>query len=46
MLIDTTNAMAGWTNNDNKALVSVWGQANVQKELDGVTRNRIIFMII
>lgn len=37
------NAMVGWTNDDTKALVSLWGQANVQKELNRVTRNRIIF---
>ena len=37
-------AMAGgWTAEMTPALVSVWGQANVQSELDGVVRNRTIF---
>ena len=34
---------AGWTTEETRALVSVWGQANVQSELDGVTRNRSVF---
>ena len=34
---------AGWTNDQTRALVSVWGHANVQGQLDGVTRNRTIF---
>ena len=28
---------------ETRALVGVWGQANVQSELDGVTRNRSIY---
>ena len=36
-------AMAGgWTAQMTRTLVSVWGQANVQSELDGVVRNRTI----
>ena len=34
---------AGWTTEETRALVGVWGQANVQSELDGVTRNRSIY---
>ena len=34
---------ASWTAKETRALVGVWGQANVQSELDGVTRNRSIF---
>ena len=34
---------SGWTAEMTRALVSVWGQANVQSELDGVVRNRTIF---
>ena len=33
---------SGWTVEETRALVGVWGQANVQSELDGVTRNRSI----
>ena len=28
---------------ETRALVGVWGQQNVQSELDGVTRNRTVF---
>ena len=34
---------AGWSGEETRALVSVWGQENTQSELDGVTRNRTIF---
>ena len=33
----------GWTAEMTRALVSVWGQANVQSELDRVVQNRTIF---
>ena len=34
---------AGWTAEETRALVSVWSQTNVKNQLDGVTRNRIVF---
>lgn len=34
---------AGWTTEETRALVSIWGQENVQSELDGVQRNRTIY---
>ena len=34
---------AGWTTEETGALVSIWGQANVQNKLDGIARNRTIF---
>ena len=37
---------AGWSNEETRALVSVWGQANVQSELDSVARNRVVFQRI
>ena len=33
----------GWTYDRTKALISIWGQEGVQRELDGVARNRTIF---
>ena len=36
-------AGAGWSAEETKALISLWGQANVQSQLDGVTRNRSIY---
>ena len=35
-----------WTNEETRSLVSVWGQANMQVELDGIKRNRTIFETI
>ena len=34
---------AGWTTEETGALVSIWGQANVQNELDGIASNRTVF---
>ena len=34
---------AGWRVEETRALVSLWGQANVQSELDIVVRNRTIY---
>ena len=34
---------AGWSADDTRALFGVWGQQNVQSELDGVTRNSTVF---
>ena len=33
---------AGWSAAETRDLISVWEHANVQNELDGVTRNRTI----
>ena len=32
-----------WTGEETRALVSVWSEANIQEELDGVTRNKVIY---
>ena len=34
---------SGWTYEQTRALISIWGQEDVQRELDGVARNRIIY---
>lgn len=34
---------AGWSNEATRALISLWGEANVQEKLDGVSRNRTIY---
>lgn len=34
---------AGWSNEATHALISLWGKANVQEKLDGVSRNRLIY---
>ena len=32
-----------WTDSEVSALISIWGEAGVQQQLDGATRNRAIF---
>ena len=34
---------SGWSADETRALVSVWGEASVQSELDTVARNRVVF---
>ena len=34
---------AGWTDNATRALLSVYGEQNVQEQLNGVKRNRHIY---
>ena len=33
----------GWSTEETKALLGVWGATDVQSQLDGVTRNRIVY---
>ena len=34
---------AGWTVNATRALIAIWGEQNIQENLDGVSRNKKIF---
>ena len=34
---------SGWSYEETRALIGVWGQADVQSQLDGVQRNRTIY---
>ena len=34
---------ASWTDKATRALLSVWGEQNVQEQLDGVKQNRHIY---
>ena len=34
---------SGWTSDETRALLGVWGEADVQSQLDGVSRNHVIF---
>ena len=33
---------AGWTNDETRVLIGVWSEAEIQSQLDGVSRNRVI----
>ena len=35
--------MAGWTTEETKALLGIWGAADVQSKLDGVVTNKAIY---
>ena len=37
---------AGWTDAETKALIAVWGEADVQGQLDSVKRNKDIYQRI
>ena len=41
-----TNHGFAWSDNEVKALLAVWGENNVQEELDGAVRNKAVFMNI
>lgn len=34
---------SGWTDAETRALISAWGETNVQRQLDSVKRNRNIY---
>ena len=34
---------AGWCAEETKALVGIWGEAEMQQALDGVVRNKTIY---
>ena len=34
---------SSWSDNELTALISIWGEAGVQQQLDGATRNRAIY---
>lgn len=36
----------GWTLEETKALVNIWGDADVLSQLDGVARNRSVYQKI
>ena len=33
----------GWSYDNTKALITIWGQEDVQRQLDGIQRNRIVY---
>ena len=34
---------AGWSSDETKALLGIWGAADVQSQLDGIVRNKVIY---
>ena len=35
-----------WSDNEVRALIAIWGESDVQEELDGATRNKVVFQEI
>ena len=36
----------GWSHDATRALISIWGESDVQEKLDGVKRNKDIYLKI
>lgn len=45
-LAQSDNRGAVWGDHEVKALIAVWGESDVQDELDGAVRNKVVFMEI
>ena len=43
MATSSTTRGSSWSDNEVRALISIWGEDNIQEELDGAVRNQIIF---
>ena len=36
--------VVGWSNEATKVLLTVWGVQNIQNQLDGVVRNKVVYV--
>ena len=39
----STNRGTSWTDNEVKALIGLLGESDVQEELDGAVRNKVVY---
>ena len=46
MEIAGTSRGTSWTDKEIKALINIWGEDNIQEELDGAVRNSVIYSSI
>ena len=42
----TTSRCSLWTDREVKALIAIWGEGNVQEEVDRAVRNKVVFVNI
>ena len=42
----TTSRCSLWSDREVRALIAIWGEGNVQEELDGAARNKVVFVNI
>ena len=43
MATTSTSRGSSWSDNEVRALISIWGEDRIQEELDGAVRNQAIF---
>ena len=41
-----SNRGTPWSDEEVRALIAIWGESNVQEELDGAVRNKVVFQDI
>ena len=46
MSTSTTSRGSLWSDEEVRALIAIWGEANVQEELDGAVRNKVVYQDI
>ena len=46
--VSTSTSSRGslWSDEEVRALIAIWGEANVQEELDGAVRNKVVYQDI
>ena len=40
--VANTSRGSSWSDNEVRALIAIWGEDNIQEELDGAVRNKVI----
>ena len=43
MVSSSRSTSCGWSNDETKALVAIWGDADAQNQLDRVARNKPVY---
>ena len=46
MSTSTSSRGSLWSDEEMRALIAIWGEANVQEELDGAVRNKVVYQDI
>ena len=46
MSTSTSSRGSLWSDEEVRALIAIWGKANVQEELDGAVRNKVVYQDI
>ena len=44
--MDRSCIMAGWTTEETRALLGLWGTADVQAQLNVVSRKKVVYQMI